>query len=86
MHSATVKAKVDQDLKSASESVLKQLGMDMTSAIKVFLTQVVARQGLPFEVRLAQPNARTLAAIEDSYTGRVERADSVEAMFDALER
>lgn len=79
--STTVKARIEADLKAQSESVLKQIGLDMSAAIKVFLTQVVQRQGLPFEVTIAQPNALTLKAIEDSYSGRVETFDSVAAML-----
>ena len=78
---AIVKARVEADLKAQSESVLKQIGLDMSAAIKVFLTQVVQQQGLPFEVRIIQPNTRTVKAIEDSYAGKVETFDSVAAML-----
>ena len=79
--STIVKARIEADLKAQSESVLKQIGLDMSAAIKVFLIQVVQRQGLPFEVTIAQPNALTLKAIEDSYSGKVETFDSVAAML-----
>ena len=78
---ATVKARIETDLKTQSESVLRQMGMDMSGAIKMFLTQVVMRQALPFEVKVVQPNAATLKAIEESYTGNVETFESVEAML-----
>lgn len=79
--STTVKARVEADLKLKSEAVLHQLGMDMSSAIKMFLAQVVQLQALPFEVKLVQPNALTLQAIADSYAGKVEPAASVDALF-----
>ena len=78
---ATVKAKVSADLKLQAESVLKEVGLDMTSAIRVFLTQVVNTGGIPFEVRIAQPNRVTLAAVSDSYSGKTEGAESVDALF-----
>jgi DNA-damage-inducible protein J len=78
---AIVKARVDSSLKTNAENVLKQMGMDMTVAIRMFLTQVVQRQALPFDVKIIQPNALTLQAIEDSYAGKVETFDSVEAML-----
>lgn len=83
---ATVKARVETDLKTQSERVLKQMGMDMTGAIKMFLTQVVMRQALPFDVKVVQPNAMTLKAIEDSYAGQVETFGSVEAMLADADR
>jgi len=80
MTTATVKAKVDADLKAQSETILRSLGLDMTGAIRIFLAQVVMQDGLPFEVKM-QPNARTLSAIADSYSGKVESAESVDALF-----
>ncbi len=82
---ATVKAKIEPELKLQSEQILKQVGMDMSGAIKVFLRQVVITGGIPFEVRLA-PNRATLAAIADSYSGKTEIAESVDALFAASAR
>lgn len=78
---AIVKARVDPALKEQSERVFQQMGLDMTAGIKMYLTQVVLHQAIPFEVKLAQPNARTLQAIADSYAGNVEAFESVEAML-----
>lgn len=49
---ANVFARVDASLKEQAESILSQLGMPMSSAINVFLNQVVLHRGLPFEVTL----------------------------------
>ena len=49
---ANVFARVDASLKEQAESILSQLGMPMSSAINIFLNQVVLRRGLPFEVTL----------------------------------
>lgn len=35
---ATVKARIDPALKAQSEIILKQMGLDMTGAIRMFLT------------------------------------------------
>lgn len=78
---ATVKARVEHDLKAQSEIIFKQMGLDMTSAIKMFLSQVVMLQAIPFEVKVVQPNALTMRAIGDSYSGKVETFDSVDDMF-----
>jgi DNA-damage-inducible protein J len=84
---AYVKAKVPPDLKAASEAIFRQMGLDMSGAIKMFLSQVVMQHGLPFEVKVVQPNAVTLKAIADSYSGNdVETAESVDALFQSMER
>lgn len=83
---AIVKARVEPALKADSERVFKKMGMDMTGAIKMFLTQVVMRQALPFDVKVVEPNATTLKAIDDSYAGKVDTFASVEAMLADVDR
>ena len=36
----------------AGQQVFNHLGMDMTTAINIFLRQAIQHQGLPFDVRL----------------------------------
>lgn len=81
---SSVKAQVDPSLKSSAESTLRALGLDMTSAIRMFLNQVVMRGAIPFDVALPEPNRTTLDAIADSYAGRVETPGSVSKLFDSL--
>jgi DNA-damage-inducible protein J len=84
---STIKTNVDDDLKAASESIFRQMGMDMSGAIRMFLSQVVMHRGLPFEVKVVRPlNQETLRAIADSYSGNVEAVDGgVAAMLAELE-
>ena len=55
--------RMDSDIKKESEELYKQLGMTLTTAINVFLRQSLRAGGLPFEVRLEQPNSETVAAM-----------------------
>lgn len=48
---STIQVRVDDDLKSKSDSLFKDLGTDTTSAIRMFLTQAVANNGFPFEIK-----------------------------------
>ncbi len=41
----------------------KELGMNLTTAINVFLRQSLRASGLPLEVNLNMPNAETIAAM-----------------------
>ncbi len=45
----TVNIRIEQKTKKDAAKVLSKLGLDMSSAIKVFLSQVVVEQGLPFK-------------------------------------
>jgi DNA-damage-inducible protein J len=44
----TVNIRLDTKTKTAARKTLAGLGLDMSTAIKIFLHQVVAEQGLPF--------------------------------------
>ncbi len=51
MKDSLVRARIDEDLKEQATDVLKQNGLEMSDAIRLFLIQVVRRGGLPFSVR-----------------------------------
>ena len=56
---------MDEDVKEQAQRIFSQLGMDMTTAVNVFLRQVIRNNRLPFELRLDTPNEETLAAIRE---------------------
>ena len=43
---------MDSEAKEQAQQVFNSLGMDMTTAINIFLRQAIQYQGLPFDVRL----------------------------------
>lgn len=49
--SSTIQVRVDDELKLKSDNLFKDLGTDTTSAIRMFLTQAVANNGFPFEIK-----------------------------------
>ena len=48
---STIQVRVEDELKSKSDALFKDLGTDTTTAIRIFLTQAVAVNGFPFEVK-----------------------------------
>lgn len=48
---STIQVRVDDDLKVKSDELFKALGTDTTTAIRMFLTQAVAVDGFPFEIK-----------------------------------
>lgn len=71
MLTVDVRARVEPELKREAAEVLKASGVDISTAIRLFLRSVVEHGGMPFA--LPRPNAETLAAIRDAKEGRVER-------------
>ena len=49
--SATIQVRVDEELKTKSDELFRDLGTDTTTAIRMFLTQAVANNGFPFEIK-----------------------------------
>lgn len=54
---STIQVRVDDDLKAKSDALFKDLGTDTTTAIRMFLTQALAVNGFPFEIKRANPYA-----------------------------
>ena len=48
--SSTICIKVEPELKEHAEQILSKLGIPMSTAINIFLHQIVIRKGLPFDV------------------------------------
>ncbi len=46
----TLQIRIDDDTKKLAKKILDDVGMDMSSAIKIYLKQIVIRKGLPFQV------------------------------------
>ena len=57
--------RMDKEVKEQAQRVFAQLGMDMTTAVNVFLRQVIRSNGFPFALRLDTPNEETLEAIRE---------------------
>ncbi len=62
MKTAMIQTRVDANLKKQAEEVLSSIGMDMTSAIRLFLTQIVNHQGIPFDLRTKKAHAVNMVA------------------------
>ena len=64
---ATIRARVEPDLKREAETVFSELGLSATQAIRLFYKQVTLQHGLPFAVKV--PNAETREALQQAYDG-----------------
>ncbi len=65
MATTNINIRVDSNLKAQAESLFADLGMNMSTAINMFLKSAVSHEGLPFEVRRYTPNAETRAALAE---------------------
>ena len=83
-------ARVDPEIKEQAEMVLNKLGIPMSSAVNIFLRQVVMQNGLPFDVKIThnkpfafedlateELNNEIEKGFNDLRAGRVVSADKV---------
>ena len=72
MATTNVSIRLDVELKRDAEELFDALGLNMTTAMTMFLKQALRAQGLPFDVKrgFSQPNANTIAAIDDVNNNR----------------
>lgn len=82
--------RMDNDIKKQCEILYGELGMNLTTAINVFLRQSLRVGGFPFEVRLDQPNKETIAAMLEAeriaYDPKVKHYSDVEEALLELKR
>ena len=45
-----VNIRVDEELKKQTELLLSEMGLNMTTAVNIFLRQVLRTGGIPFEI------------------------------------
>lgn len=63
MSTTNFSVRMDSDIKKQCEALYSELGLNLTTAINVFLRQSLRVGGLPFDVKVDQPNKETIAAM-----------------------
>ena len=81
--SADVRLRLEPELKALAYEVLRHAGLSLSDAIRIFLRQVVAHQGLPFEVK--RPNQATIRAMEEARGMTRPRFSSAKELLHELE-
>ena len=64
---ATISVRIDDDLKKGTEEVCNELGLNMSTAVTIFLKKLCREQRIPFEVSMY--NKSTTQAIENALNG-----------------
>ena len=83
MSKTSMRIRLDSEVKEQAQQVFSNLGMDMTTAINIFLRQAIQYQGLPFDVRLDE-NRKLLQVLTDLDQNR-NMSQSFESVSDLME-
>ena len=90
MATVPTQIRIDSNVKQQATELFTSLGMDMSSAVNIFLRQCILRGGLPFSVELPKYNKETLDAMNEArriskdpdvkgYTNMSDLIDALEA-------
>lgn len=86
MANVTTSIRMDADTKKAATELLNDLGLDLSSAVNIFLKQVVLQGGLPFEVKYPQYKPEVVEAMEEAkLISRDTSAKSYDSFAEELE-
>ena len=65
MATTNLNIRTDKEIKEQAEQIFSDLGLNMTTAVNMFLRSTIRENGIPFDLKLEVPNEVTTAAIEE---------------------
>ena len=90
-----INVRVDEDLKSKAESIFNELGLNLSTAMNLFLNSAVRYGGIPFELKVTRKppgleemsKAEIDAKLEEGLASMMSgKGSPVNEVFDELER
>lgn len=81
---AEVRTRVTPDLKEQATEVLSTCGLNVSDAVRLFLTKVVTEGGIPFAIKT--PNAATIAAMREGQKLAGKPRRPIKKLFDYLKK
>lgn len=78
-----IQVRMNKNLKDEATQLFESMGMSLSEAIRTFLTQAIAEQGMPFRAHI--PNKETLEAIRETENGGGTHYQTPEEFFKEME-
>ncbi|HBA68542.1 MAG TPA: type II toxin-antitoxin system antitoxin, RelB/DinJ family [Lachnospiraceae bacterium] len=86
MATVQTQIRIDEDVKKQAAELFNQLGLDMSSAVNIFLRQAIMRGGLPFSVEIPKFKQEVIDAMEEAkQTSRDPNTKRYSSFAEALE-
>ena len=89
MTTTNLNIRIDKAIKDQAEEIFNELGLNMTTAVNIFLRTAIREHGIPFELKLDVPNETTASAIaegrkllEDPSAPRYSSMDALKAALE----
>lgn len=89
MSKVSTNISIDAETKAKAQAMLADLGMDLSTAVNIFLRQMLYEGGIPFSITRDIPNKVTLEAMKEAEDMRrcpekYKRYDNVDDMMEDL--
>lgn len=81
---AEVRTRITPDLKEQATEVLSTCGLNVSDAVRLFLTKVVTEGGIPFAIKT--PNPATIAAMKEGRKLAGKPGRPIQELFNDLEK
>lgn len=65
MSTTNVNIRTDKDLKNEVSEIYEKTGLNLTTAVNMFFKATVRENGIPFSLKLDEPNSLTASAIAE---------------------
>ena len=88
MHTENIKdavmyIKINQKTKDNVENILHNIGITMSQAINMYLTQIIADKSIPFDTKT--PNKKTIKVIKEARAGKgLIKSKDINTLFNDL--
>lgn len=82
MESTNLNIRTDKAVKDQAEAIFNELGLNMTTAVNIFLKTVIRQNGITLDLRLDVPNETTASAIEE---GRKLMNDPLASRYSSMD-
>lgn len=89
MSKVSTNISIDAETKAKAQAMLADLGMDLSTAVNVFLRQMLYEGGIPFSITREAPNKITLEAMKESKEmlrapEKYKKYDNVDSMLEDI--
>ena len=89
MSKVSTNISIDSETKAKAQEMLADFGMDLSTAVNIFLKQVLYEGGIPFAITRNVPNRATLDAMKEAqemsrYPEKYKKYDNVDAMMEDI--
>jgi DNA-damage-inducible protein J len=82
MSNVNINIRTDSEVKQNAQKLFESLGLDMTTAVNIFLRQAISKNTLPFEIMPIVANKNTRTPILGSMRGKVKIAEDFDMPLD----